>query len=56
MTFVDSRRARVGPGRPGRLESAVGELPKVSGTTEEVSPDGRVALVRVQYPEGPVAI
>src|SRR3954447_13208806 len=47
-TFVDSRRARVDL---DRLESAVGDLPKVLGTTEEVSPDGRVALVRVQYPE-----
>jgi putative drug exporter of the RND superfamily len=47
-TFVDSRQARVGL---DRLESAVGDLPKVLGTTEEISPDGRVALVRVQYPE-----
>ena len=47
-TFVDSRQARVDL---DRLESAVGDLPKVLGTTEEVSPDGRVALVRVQYPE-----
>ena len=47
-TFVDSRQARVGL---DRLETAVGDLPKVLGTTEEVSPDGRVALVRVQYPE-----
>ena len=47
-TFVDSRQARVGL---DQLESAVGDLPKVLGTTEEVSPDGRVALVRVQYPE-----
>ncbi len=46
--FVDSRRARVGL---DRLESAVGDLPKVLGTTQQVSPDGRVALVRVQYPE-----
>ena len=48
VTFVDSRQARVGL---DRLESAVGELPKVLGTTQEVSPDGRVALLRVQYPE-----
>jgi putative drug exporter of the RND superfamily len=47
-TFGDSRQARVGL---DRLESAVGDLPKVLGMTEEVSPDGRVALVRVQYPE-----
>ena len=47
-TFVDSGQARVGL---DQLESAVGDLPKVLGTTEELSPDGRVALVRVQYPE-----
>ena len=47
-TFVDARQARVGL---DQLESALGDLPKVLGTTEEVSPDGRVALVRVQYPE-----
>ena len=47
-TFVDSRQARVDL---DQLESAVGDLPKVLGTTAEVSPDGRVALVRVQYPE-----
>ncbi|MGI9157311.1 MAG: MMPL family transporter [Marmoricola sp.] len=47
-TFVDSRQARVGL---DQLKSAVDDLPKVLGTTEEVSPDGRVALVRVQYPE-----
>ncbi len=48
MTFVESRPARVGL---DQLESAVGALPKVLGTTREVSPDGRVALLRVQYPE-----
>ncbi len=48
VTFVDSRQARVDV---DQLESAVGELPKVLGTTQEVSPDGRVALLRVQYPE-----
>ena len=47
-TFVDAGQARVGL---DQLESALGDLPKVLGTTEEVSPDGRVALVRVQYPE-----
>ena len=47
-TLVDSRPARVDL---DRLESAIGDLPKVLGTTEELSPDGRVALVRVQYPE-----
>ncbi|MRK01726.1 MMPL family transporter [Aeromicrobium sp. S22] len=48
VTFMDSRQAEAGL---DRLESAVGELPKVLGTTREVSPDGRVALLRVQYPE-----
>jgi len=48
VTIADSRQARVGL---DQLESAVGELPKVLGTTKEVSPDGRVALLRVQYPE-----
>ncbi len=48
QTFVDSRQAR---GELDQLESALAGLPKVLGTTEEVSPDGRVALVRVQYPE-----
>ncbi len=48
VTFADSRQAWVGL---DRLESAVGELPKVLGTTQEVSPDGRVAMLRVQYPE-----
>ena len=46
-TFVDSRQARVGL---DQLKLAVGDLPNVLGTTREVSPDGRVALVRVQYP------
>ena len=47
-TFVDSREARADL---DQLVSAVGDLPKVLGTTEELSPDQRVALVRVQYPE-----
>ena len=47
-TFVDSRQARKSL---DQLESAVGDLPRVLGTGEELSPDGRVALVRVQYPE-----
>jgi len=47
-TFVDSRRARVDL---AQLQAAIGELPKVLGTTQELSPDGQVALVRVQYPE-----
>lgn len=48
VTFVDSRQASVDL---DQLESALGELPKVLGTTREVGPDGRVALLRVQYPE-----
>lgn len=47
-TFGDSREARVGL---DRLELALADLPKVLGTTVQVSPDDRVALVRVQYPE-----
>jgi putative drug exporter of the RND superfamily len=46
--LADSRQAEVGL---AQLQSALGDLPKVRGTTMEVSPDGRVALVRVQYPE-----
>ncbi len=37
-TFVDSRQSRVDL---DRLESSVADLPKVLGTTQEVSPDGR---------------
>ena len=47
-TLMDSPQARVDL---DQLESAVGDLPNVLGTTEEISPDGRVALVQVQYPE-----
>ena len=47
-TFPDSPQARADL---DRLETAVADLPKVLGTSEEVSPDGRVALVRAQYPE-----
>lgn len=32
------------------VEAALGELPGVLGTTSSVSPDGDIALVRVQYP------
>jgi RND superfamily putative drug exporter len=32
------------------VESALGELPHVLGTASTVSPDGDIALVRVQYP------
>ncbi|MGZ5400674.1 MAG: MMPL family transporter, partial [Nocardioides sp.] len=46
-TFADSRQATEGL---DQLESALGDLPKVLGTTRENSPDGRVTLVRVQYP------
>ena len=46
--LADSRPATAGL---DRLEAALGALPKVLGTSREVSPDGRVALVRVQYPE-----
>ncbi|MFL6173682.1 MAG: MMPL family transporter [Marmoricola sp.] len=33
-----------------QVESALEALPHVLGTTSEVSPDGHIALVRVQYP------
>ena len=33
-----------------QVRTAVAALPQVQGTTQTVSPDGRVALVRVQYP------
>ncbi len=32
------------------LEAALADLPQVLGTTRTVSPDGQVALIRVQYP------
>ena len=34
----------------GPVESALGELPHVVSTTSSVSPEGDIALVRVQYP------
>ncbi|TNM50240.1 MMPL family transporter [Nocardioides albidus] len=36
--------------RLASVEAALAELPRVLGTTSSVSPDGAVALVRVQYP------
>ena len=47
-TFHDSADARAAL---TQVRAAVAGLPKVLGTTEPaISPDGRVALVRVQYP------
>ena len=34
-----------------RVQAALAALPHVLGTSDLVSPDGRVALIRVQYPE-----
>ena len=46
-TFAGSAGAREAL---SRVEAAAAGLPKVLGTTRAISPDGRVALVRVQYP------
>ena len=46
-TFVDSAEARAAL---ARLQSDAAALPHVLRTTEVVSPDGRVALIRLQYP------
>jgi putative drug exporter of the RND superfamily len=47
-TFFGSADARAAL---GRVQAAVAGLPKVLGTTDPaVSPDGRVALIGVQYP------
>ncbi|HWJ84804.1 MAG TPA: MMPL family transporter, partial [Cellulomonas sp.] len=46
-TFADDPTAQAA--REG-LEADVRNLPHVLGTTDELSPDGRVALIRVQYP------
>ena len=46
-TFVDSARAR---SALARLKGGAAALPHVLGTTEVVSPDGRIALIRLQYP------
>ncbi len=47
VTFTNSAEADAAL---GELRSEVDALPKVLNTTETVSPDGRVALIRVQYP------
>ena len=47
-TFAASREARIGL---DRLQSGIDALPNVLGTTRQVSPDGTVAMVLVQYPE-----
>ena len=47
-TFTDSPTARR---ELNALEAAVGALPQVLGTTRQLSPDGTVAMVLVQYPE-----
>ena len=48
-TFFDSSEARAAL---VEIQAAVAELPNVLGTSDpaEVSPDGRIALIRVQYP------
>ncbi len=46
-TFGGSPRAQADL---DRLQAVVGGLAKVLDTTREVSPDGRVALIRLQYP------
>jgi putative drug exporter of the RND superfamily len=47
-TFGDASAARADV---DRVQAAVAALPHVLGTTDLVSPDGRVALIRIQYPE-----
>ena len=46
-TFGDSSAAR---SALDRVEAAIGALPHVLGTHQEISPDGSVAIIRVQYP------
>ena len=48
----DSRLDVASAGRSATdvLEAELADLPQVLGTTRTVSPDGRVALIRVQYP------
>jgi RND superfamily putative drug exporter len=46
-TFFDSAQAR---SALARLKGGAAALPHVLRTTEVVSPDGRIALVRLQYP------
>ncbi len=45
--FPDSGRARADL---EALEASVTTLPHVLGTSQSLSPDGRVALIRIQYP------
>ena len=47
-SFFDAPAARADV---DRVQSAVAALPHVLGTSDLVSPDGRVALIRIQYPE-----
>jgi RND superfamily putative drug exporter len=48
-TFLDAPDARAAL---SRVQAAVADLPNVLGTSDPaVSPDGRVALIRVQYPQ-----
>ena len=42
--------ASAGRSATDELEAELADLPQVLGTTRTVSPDGRVALIRVQYP------
>jgi RND superfamily putative drug exporter len=46
-TFADSAQAR---SALATLTSGAAALPHVLGTTDVVSPDGRIALIRLQYP------
>ncbi len=46
-TFLDSAEAR---SALAQLQAAAATLPHVLGTTDVVSADGRVALIRLQYP------
>ena len=47
-TFVDATGQRADL---DRVQAAVAALPHVLGTSDLVSPDGRVALIRIHYPE-----
>jgi RND superfamily putative drug exporter len=46
-TFTSSLPAR---SALDRVQAAVSDLPHVLGTRKEISPDGSVAIIRVQYP------
>jgi putative drug exporter of the RND superfamily len=48
QNFVDDPGARTDV---ARVQESVAALPHVLGTSDLVSPDGRVALIRIQYPE-----